>query len=344
MPTVSSSLLLPGALLSLLGVVAVIMPMTLASLLGLPAPADFWCRVVGIPTLAIGLFYLQMAGAKEHRFARAIVVARGIAGLGFLVLVAAGVIPKVFLIFTVLDWGGAVVTQIALRAAPTAVLLLALAGSALPAQARATMPAVGIDHLILGVDDLERGMAEFASRTGVKPVKGGVHPGRGTQNALVALGSGRYLEILAPSREPGTTSDAMTQSSTLAPVGWALHTGDVAGVVATLRGAAFVASDVRPGARTRPDGVKLAWQTATVSGPGLEGAPFFIQWSGGSAHPSNDAPSGCTLERVTLTESDPAPLARFMRAVRVDAPVTKGASRRMTITLACPAGKVTFGA
>ena len=220
--------------------------------------------------------------------------------------------------------------------------LAALGAPAAGAQPRAAMPAVGIDHLILGVDDLEKGMAEFAARTGVKPIKGGVHPGRGTQNALVSLGGGRYIEIMAPSREPGTPTDARTLPTSLTPVGWALHTSELPSVVGVLRGAAFMMSAIQPGARARPDGLKLTWQTAGVRGTGLEGAPFFIQWGAGTPHPSGDAPTGCTLDNVTLAEPDPAPLARFMRAVRVDAVVAKGAARKLTVTLACPTGKVTF--
>ncbi len=222
-------------------------------------------------------------------------------------------------------------------------LLLTLCPALAAAQGRTTMPAVGIDHIILGVDDLDKGMAEFASRTGVKPVKGGVHPGRGTQNALVSLGKGRYIEIMAPSHEAGTTGGARTAFTTLTPAGWALHTDNVGAVMATLRGAAFKVSDVSAGARNRPDGVKLAWQTADVDGEGLEDAPFFIQWGAGSPHPSGDAPGGCTLEAVRMTQPDPAPLARFFRAVKVDIAVTKGTARRMTVALACPAGKVSFG-
>jgi hypothetical protein len=231
-----------------------------------------------------------------------------------------------------------------MRRAPVAVaLLLAASPWAARAQGRAGMPAVGIDHVILGVDDLEKGMTEFATRTGVKPIKGGIHPGRGTQNALVGLGKGRYLEILAPSKEPGTTVDPLVAFGSLTPSGWALHTDDLAGVTTTLRGAAFVISDPHAGARTRPDGAKLSWQTADVGGAGLDAAPFFIMWGRASAHPSTDAPGGCTLEKLTMTEPDPAPLARFFRAVRLDVPSNKGAKRSMAVTLACPAGKVTFG-
>ncbi len=59
-----------------------------------------------------------------------------------------------------------------------------------------------IDHIILGVNDLQKGIEEFERRTGVKAVYGGAHPGRGTHNALASLGEpGSYLEILAPNPE-----------------------------------------------------------------------------------------------------------------------------------------------
>src|SRR5687768_18558203 len=59
-------------------------------------------------------------------------------------------------------------------------------------------PLAQFDHLVVAVRSLEEGVAEFERLTGIKAGVGGKHPGRGTENALVSFGGGKYLEILAP--------------------------------------------------------------------------------------------------------------------------------------------------
>lgn len=224
-------------------------------------------------------------------------------------------------------------TVIAITAALSGVLgLLAL-------QERA---AVDIDHVILGISDLERGVREFESRTGVTPKRGGEHPGRGTQNALVALGDGRYLEILAPAStpQPAGPRETAVSHAELTLVGWALHTPAIASLVQQVRAAGFEVEGPTPGSRRTPDGALLAWQSASLDELGV--TPFFIEWSEGTPHPSTTAPPGCTLARLAIEHPAPDKLQSLFTAVGFAATIAKAQRSAMKVTLDCPRGRVEF--
>ncbi len=216
--------------------------------------------------------------------------------------------------------------------------LLVMAMSTGSAQSGA--PEVGLDHVILGIDSLNEGINEFSRLTGVAPKRGGQHPGRGTENALVSLGEGRYLEILAP--VSGRPADAAHARPKLTPTGWALHARDLPALVARLRGSGFTVSGPSPGSRRQPDGTLLEWQTAAVTGSGLEIAPFFIQWSKATAHPSTTSPTGCRLVDLEVTDPQPARLAEFFRVSGFAVTVRTGSAPRLALTLECPHGRVRF--
>jgi glyoxalase-like protein len=221
-------------------------------------------------------------------------------------------------------------------------ILLCTAESRLNAQ-RTALPDVDLDHVILGVASLGPGIEEFARLTGVVAMRGGQHPGRGTENALVSLGSGRYLEILAPIvPRPESMSRSGSTRLALTPAGWALHTRALDALIGRVRAAGFEVVGPIPGSRLTPDSTLLQWRTATATGAGLELAPFFIEWAVTTAHPSTTAPTGCRLVGLELTEPDPTRLRALFAAVGYHLEAHAGSPRAARLTLDCPRGRVTF--
>lgn len=169
------------------------------------------------------------------------------------------------------------------------------------------------DHLVVGASELESGIAAFAHLSGVGAVAGGRHPGRGTENALVSLGRDAYLELLSP--QPGAIASGADASLSslrgLTLIDWAVAVDDVEELGRQLADAGLEVDGPRPGARTTPAGIALAWRTLRLRA-GLFGAPFFIEWHAATVHPSRSLPSGCALTALTIESPD---AARLMTAL-----------------------------
>jgi len=203
---------------------------------------------------------------------------------------------------------------------------------------------VGIDHIIIGVPDLESGMRAFEQRTGVKPLRGGRHPMRGTENALVSLGNGSYLEIIAPQpdAQPNEMVTALRALKGPALVGWAVHVADATDAAARLAQAGFKASPLRPGSRVTPEGKKLEWVTFGVEQPSGDAVPFFIRWGDTTEHPSTTSPGGCAMASFTIADPRGAELSKLLDTLGVKAQVKPGKESRMHLELRCGERKAAF--
>ena len=154
-----------------------------------------------------------------------------------------------------------------------------------------------LDHILLGCSDLDGGIDFVEKHTGVRAAFGGVHPGRGTRNALLSLGERHYLEIIAPDPLQSGTPDHYGLLKLTEPrlVGWAAHPGDLNEFATRLRNANIAFDGPNPGSRKRPDGRLLQWKTLNLKDDQSGLLPFFIEWSADTVHPSVDAPTGCKI-------------------------------------------------
>ena len=178
-------------------------------------------------------------------------------------------------------------------------------GIALGADNMPDVPA-DLDHMLLGVADLDHGIEWVQERSGVRAVFGGVHPGRGTRNALLSLGTRRYLEIIAPDPQQASatagndTADRLRALREPRLIAWAAHTDDLAKLVERAAAGGIAIENPRGGSRVRPDGKTLRWKSFALKNDFDGVLPFFIEWDRSSVHPSQDAPSGCTLEHFSI--------------------------------------------
>jgi hypothetical protein len=214
--------------------------------------------------------------------------------------------------------------------------------------AKIAPPAVpwAVDHIIIGIDSLDRGIALVGQLTGVTPVYGGVHPGAGTRNALIALDHGRYLEIMAPNPEGGTAGDAHTGSfaalRTPTPIGWAVRTGNADSVRAAMVRRGLNATPVAAGARQTPTGTTLRWRTFDPFGSERDVLPFLIEWDPATMHPSTSSPSGCSLASLTILSPQPDSLQRLFDRAGMPVTIRSSARESIVVSLDCPAGRVTL--
>jgi hypothetical protein len=201
-----------------------------------------------------------------------------------------------------------------------------------------------VDHLVYATPDLERGIRELEDLIGVRAAPGGQHPGRGTRNALIALGAGSYLEILGPDPEQASpTTPRWFGIDDLAAsrlVTWAAKSDDVDRTHrdATVNGIQLGA--VRTGSRRRADGAVLSWRLTEPASDMSDGVvPFFIDW-GQSPHPAHTAPEGGTLVELRAEHPNAFKTRQTLSALGLDVAVAQASRPALIAVIDGPRGRV----
>ena len=138
-----------------------------------------------------------------------------------------------------------------------------------------------IDHVMICVPDLAKAIDTYR-RIGFEISPGGVHPGRGTENAIAFTGD-EYLELMSlrdrdeyqrAAGGRGGLVDYLAKGGGFRYV--AVQSDDLAGDVAAMRARGVDVGTVTEGGRRTPGGQELRWTAATL-GARNDLPIFFVQ-------------------------------------------------------------------
>ena len=170
---------------------------------------------------------------------------------------------------------------------------------------------------------------------------GGVHPGEGTCNSLLALGDTTYLEILA--RDPAQSEACLdAEIRSLNGSGlyhWAASGADLAGLRSKAEAGGLDAGELVTGGRTLPNGNWLGWKLLGIRNHGFGAlVPFFIDWMNGE-HPAQTAPRGGRLVKLEAGSPEPERLRHIYRILNLDIMVTNAAAPSLSAIVECGSGQ-----
>jgi hypothetical protein len=205
---------------------------------------------------------------------------------------------------------------------------------------------VKLDHLLWAAPDLEEGEQLFAMMSGVRPARGGTHPGFGTRNSLVSLGPGTYFEIISPDPLQDLTNTRGSRIAAQSRPGmmtFAIRTTDSDRLLAAAKSVGLVTTGPLVMSRTRSDGVKLAWSVLYFGQEELgDAVPFAIDW-GNSPHPSLSTPTGCSLADFRAIHPNPGRLRDIYAELGIAVPIEPGSAPSFRAALKTPNGEIIFG-
>jgi hypothetical protein len=201
-----------------------------------------------------------------------------------------------------------------------------------------------VDHVVYATPDLQVGIERVEKLLGVRATPGGQHPGRGTRNALLALGSGVYLEIIGPDPEQPTPATprpfGIDDLEEPRLVTWAAKGKNLEQLSSEARRSGVTLGDVIPGSRRRSDGVLLSWRYTdprTVVSDGI--VPFFIDW-GTTPHPAATAAQGASLVGLRAEHPNAQQVQKALGHLALGLRVQTGPKATLIATLSGRHGRV----
>jgi len=148
-----------------------------------------------------------------------------------------------------------------------------------------------LDHITLGVPDLDSAMDEFEDMTGIRPTVAGPLKGLGVKTAHVTLDGNRFLELMAPDHEnPGSLGKQLShlEKDAIVPFYYSIRSSELSRLI---EGYVYDVlgwdSDHIAMVQVLPDNTIRHWDMLTMYGHDMGGvAPCYVKWKDPSRHPS----------------------------------------------------------
>lgn len=194
------------------------------------------------------------------------------------------------------------------------------------------------DHLVYATPDLDATVAELADQLGVAALSGGSHPGQGTRNALYALDTGGYLELIGPDENQEAAPRWFGIASLSRPclVGWAIQVEQLNRVVAEARGRGYDPGNPVGMSRQADTGEPIIWR---LTMPLTTMVPFLIEWAD-TPHPTSRNLPLLSLESFAGEHPEPEALSATLDTLGVALPLSRQAQPRLVATVSGPGGRV----
>ncbi len=200
-----------------------------------------------------------------------------------------------------------------------------------------------VDHLVYCVHDLEACIHLFNEIYGIEASIGGRHLSQGTKNALVNIGNGCYLELLAIDPDNDTVGrdrwmgiDLLTSNKITR---WAMKSFSINSDSKVLAGYKPDLGALDKGMRQSPDGGMLRWDmTLPSSEPEVEVMPFLIDWSVSDAHPTTALSEQGQLMELHLSSPEPDKLIPYFHQLDIDIKITQGKDTTIKAIIKGPKG------
>lgn len=198
-----------------------------------------------------------------------------------------------------------------------------------------------VDHITVVAPNLGSGSAYVEACLGVPPGAGRAHPGMATDNLLLALGPGAYLEVISPNPAAAPAArprwfglDHILPGSPARLAAWVASTDDIAGTAAPELG------DVETMRRETQ-----TWRMTVRADGSLPlggAAPLLIQRSSGVCPAAALPQSGLQLQKLRIRHPVPAQvlavLAKIGLASQPEVVVTQGRQCSLVAEIQTPFG------